>query len=86
MSNKLRIGLVIASVIWLIVFIGLWCQEKQMRVSKDVPSSPPLPAQPQVVCLKEHKVHIYGTYQVVNGRDLPIDLTAVDCLEWGPRP
>ncbi len=54
-----------------------------------LPAQPPAPPPPK--CLKEKRMHIYGTYQWhtsnnagSNWGDAPIDLTAVECLEWAP--
>jgi len=54
------------------------------------PEQPVSPAKPAPKCLRERRVHIFGTYQAwipsVGERSLNVDLTSVECLEWEVRP
>ena len=49
---------------------------------------PPLVRTPK--CLKERRMHAYGTYRASSYQradtDLPIDLTITECLEWEVLP
>lgn len=50
--------------------------------------TPPAPRAPR--CLRERRTHIFGTYRASSyqraDQDLPVDLAAVECLEWEVLP
>lgn len=70
---------------WFAIVAILVCCGKPVEADpKPITKEPP---ESKVKCVRERRMHAYGTYRASSyqreDQDLPIDLTIVECLEWG---
>lgn len=68
-----------------LTIIALQAIERRSATAVIAEASAAEPAKPAPRCLRERRMHIYGTYQAwgsSGSRDAPVDLQAVECLEW----
>ena len=66
---------------WFALLALVLCCDKPVEAT-----SPPQPAPPEPKCIRERRMHVYGTYRLSvymrADQDLPVDLTVTECLEW----